>query len=139
MDLWENVYNMANGTSSFRTDRNNNPTAITTDIAHQGGLIQNTDYVQGDPFTVNNPRDPSSPLTYYTAKLLGDPVALTIKVINNIDFYTRAGVQRWIYIGMPTFVWEALTPEQQRDVIGWMYGKEGGTSMRPLFPNYGKL
>ena len=130
---------MANGSTIFRTDRNQNPTAFTTDIAHQGGLIQNTDYVQGDPFTVNDPGFPGQTYTYYTAKLLGDPVALTIKVISNVDFYNRGGSQRWAYIGMPTFVWEALTPDQQRDVIGWMYQHEGGIAMKTLFPNYGKL
>lgn len=139
MTFGDNVHNMANGSGTFRTDRNLNPTAFTVDIAHQGGLIQNTDYVQGDSFTVNNPMDPSAPMTYYKAKLLGDPVALTIKVISNIDFYSRSGAQRWVYIGMPAFFWEALTPDQQRDVIGWMYQKEGGTALRSLFPNYGKL
>jgi hypothetical protein len=40
---------------------------------------------------------------------------------------------------MPKFVWDSLTDRQKRDVIGIMYQEEGGTLMRPLFPNYGKL
>jgi hypothetical protein len=118
---------MLPSTSSFRTDRNRNPTAFTIDIAKEGGLVENTDYVTGDPFEAGG-------RTYFTAKLLGDPVALTIKVIDAIGFYTHAGGERWAYIGMPQFIWEALTPDQKRDVVGEMYKREGGTEMRGLFP-----
>jgi hypothetical protein len=121
---------------AYRTDENSNPCAFTTDIAHQGGLIQNTDYVQGTPFEVN--ALPES-YTLYTAKLLGDPVALSIRVIDNIGYYTRAGAQRWVYIAMPSYVWESLTPDLKRDVIGFHYQREAGVAMRHLFPNYGKL
>ena len=36
--------------SEFRTDRNNNPTAFTTSVAAEAGLILGTDYAVGDPF-----------------------------------------------------------------------------------------
>lgn len=48
----------------MRTDRNSNPTAMTTDVAKTGGLVLGKDYVQGDPFIGGDGK------TYYTAKLL---------------------------------------------------------------------
>lgn len=116
---------------TFRTDDHNNPAAFTTDIAREGGLVYDSEYVEGEPFTAGN-------ITLYTAKLIGDPVALTVKVINKLGFYTNAGHQRWIYIGVPYHVWLSLGADKQRDVIGFMYQHEGGTAMRSLFPNYGK-
>lgn len=111
---------------SARTDRNNNPAAITTDIAKQAGLVLGTDYEIGDPFTVGDN-------TYHTARLLGNPVALTIKVIDAIGYYTKSGGQRWTYIALPKFVWDSLTPELKKKVIGFHYQHEGGTEMAGLF------
>lgn len=116
--------------SEFRTDRNNNPAAFITDIARQAGLRQGIDFVDGDPFP--------PPSNLITAKLLGDPVALTIQVIDSIGYFTKAGTPRWAYISMPRFVWQSLSPDQKRDVVGYHYEREGGTAMRGLFPNYGK-
>lgn len=110
----------------YRTDRNNNPTAFTIDIANQAGLILGQDYEVGEPFT-------SYGVTYYTAKLLGDPLALTRQVISKVGFYTQSGSQRWIYIGMPDWVWNLLGPDEQNRVIGFMYSHEGGTEMKGLF------
>jgi hypothetical protein len=117
--------------TEFRTDLNNNPTAMIFALAAEGGLALNTEYVEGTPFE-------SGGVTYYTAKLIGDPIQLTIRVITSVGYYTPTGQQRWSYIGMPRFIWDALTPAQQRDVIGYQYQYEGGTAMRNLFPNYGK-
>jgi hypothetical protein len=111
-----------------RTDRNNNPTAMTTGVAEAGGLKLGVDYAQGDAFTVDGQ-------TYYTARLLGDPLALTIRVIDTAGFYTTPPNQRWAYIAMPFALWNSLTPNQKAFVIGWMYGVEGGSTMRDLFPN----
>lgn len=118
--------------SSTRADLNRNPTAFITQIAVEAGLKLGVDYSQGDSFT-------SEGVTYFTAHLLGDPVGLTIKVINTISFETPSFQLRWTYINMPRFVWNSLTNSQKRDVIGFMYQREGGTAMRALFPNYGKL
>ena len=122
-----------------RADLCNNPTAFTTALAHEGGLILGTDYTQGPPFTT-----PTGPL--FTAMLIGDPIALTIKVIDDVGFYTLAGAQRWEYSAVPRFVWESLPDlslaggmASKRDIIGFMYAREGGTTMRHLFPNYGRL
>lgn len=109
---------------SFRTDRNNNPTAFTTDVARSGGLILGTDYVEGDKF-------PTGPLI--TAKLLGDPIELTIKLIDKIGFRTAANKGRWTYINMPKFVWDGLLDDEKKLVIQDMYHFEGGTELEHLF------
>lgn len=116
----------------MRTDDHNNPTAFTTDLAKEAGLVEGTDYEQGAPFQ-------AGALTLYTAKLLGDPIALTIKLIDAVGFYTRSGAQRWSYTATPQIAWDELSPATQRDIIGLMYEREGGTAMQHLFPNYGKL
>jgi hypothetical protein len=113
--------------STFRTDRNNNPTAFTTDIAKEAGLTYGIDYIQGDMFTEGN-------ATYYTAKLLSDPVDLTIEVIDKLGFYNNKGNSRWIYIAIPYKLWMSLTKLQKTYVIGYMYNQEGGTDMKTLFP-----
>lgn len=115
----------------MRTDSHNNPTAMTVDIAKQAGLTQGVDYQIGDPFT-------ASGHIFYTARLLGDPIAITIRVIDKIGYFTQGGNPRWIYIALPKFIWNALTPDEKRDVVGFHYQHEGGTAMRGLFPNYGK-
>lgn len=121
----------------MRTDDHNNPTAFTTDLAKEAGLVEGIDYTQGAPFTVTvSDRETA---TLYTAKLLGDPLAVTIKVIDAVGFYTRSGAQRWSYTATPKIAWDELSPETQRDIIGLMYQREGGTAMIPLFPNYGKV
>lgn len=117
-------------TLSYRTDENNSPTAFITDIAREAGLIPGEDYSPGTAFAGG---------AFVTARLLHDPVATTIRVIDKVSFYTERGNQRWTYIAIPLFIWSTLTYNQKRDVIGAMYQREGGTAMRDLFPNYGKL
>jgi hypothetical protein len=117
----------------MRTDANNNPTAFTSDVAKEAGLKLGVDYNLGQAFIGGDGR------TYHTAHLLGDPIAITIRVIDSISFDTSIGTMRWTYIAIPKFIWALLTFSQKRDVIGWMYQREGGTEMRSLFPNYGKL
>jgi hypothetical protein len=112
---------------SYRTDRNNNPTAFTTELASQAGLNK-SEYTQGDSFTSNG-------ITYYTAKLLINPVALTIAVIDKLGFYTMTPKSlRWSYIAMPYELWLSLTQKQKEYTIGIMYQTEGGTEMINLFP-----
>ncbi len=114
----------------MRTDANNNPAAFTTDIAKQAGLELNVDYCAGDPFP--------APSTLVTAKLLGNPVDVTIRVIDKIGYFTHAGQPRWMYIALPKFLWNSLTHDQKRDIVGYHYKMEGGTEMRGMFPNYGQ-
>ena len=111
---------------TFRTDRNNNPTAFTTGIARLAGLIEGTDFKTGDSFVSNG-------TTYYTAHLLDDPLQITVKVIDKLTFYTRSGRQRWAYIGIPTFIWNNLNIEDKIRVIKFMYHHEGGSELEKLF------
>src|SRR5271170_5380349 len=103
---------------SFRTDNNNNPTAFTTDLAVEAGLMLGVDYEHGDPFTAGGQ-------TYYTAKLLSDPIGTTIKVIDKVGFYTIPPAARWTYIALPYRLWLNLTTLQKSFVIGYMYQNEG--------------
>lgn len=114
----------------MRTDENNNPAAFTTDIAAQAGLVLGVDYAVGTTFPV--------PSRLITAKLLGDPIAITIRVINAIGYVTAHGTPRWTYINIPKFVWDYFDLDMKRDVIGYHYRHEGGVAMRHLFPNYNK-
>ncbi len=108
-----------------RADRNNNPAALTTGVAKQAGLQLGVDYVPGDPFP--------APSTLVTARLLGDPVALTIRVIDAVGFYTKLGGLRWSYIGMMPWLWDAQNYEARRRIIGDMYARETGTELKHLF------
>jgi hypothetical protein len=110
--------------TGMRTDRHNNPTAFTTDIARIAGLREGVDYEKGDPF--DNGR-------FHTARLLGDPVATTIKVIDNIGFYTQGGKQRWSHTAISQDRWNAMTYEQKKQVVKKMYGHEGGKELTKIF------
>ena len=110
----------------FRTDENNNPTAFTTDVAREGGLILGVDYKLGNPFTFDGK-------TYYTAHLLGNPIITTEALISKIGFYTNNGSLRWNYIGIPAGIWAGFTPLQKKQTIGFMYEREGGVAMKSLF------
>lgn len=109
--------------TGMRTDRHNNPTAMTTDVARTGGLIEGVDYVKGDAF-------PDNP-NLFTAKLIGDPVEKTIKAIDNMGFKTQAGQNRWTYTdqipGANNKEWQNLSYEQKENVIKEMYKREGGS------------
>jgi hypothetical protein len=110
---------------SYRTDRNNNPAAFTVDIAKQARLIEGVDFTPGEAFP--------APSHLVTARLLRDPVAVTIEVIDRIGYYTAGGRPRWDYIALPHFVWDLMTPDQKRRVIGFHYQNEGGDQMAHLF------
>jgi hypothetical protein len=109
-----------------RADRHNNPTAFTTDLARQAGLREGIDYTQGDPFVAGGH-------TYYTARLLGDPIELTIRVIDRVGFTTASGAPRWSHTVLPKKYWDSMTREQKIRVIASMYRKEGGTELAKLF------
>lgn len=111
----------------MRTDENRNPTAFTTDLAKEAGLVLGVDYEQGTQFP--------NGVDLFTAKILGDPIKVTIKLLDEVGYYTKSGSLRWVYIGIPDAAWGVLTPDTKRDVIGFQYRREGGTAMRNLFPN----
>lgn len=110
---------------TFRTDRNNNPAAFTTDIAKEAGLIEGRDYQAGESF--NNGK-------FKTAHLLHDPIELTIKVIDKIGFFTKTGTDRWLYVpNLVMAMWEMLSYEQKTRIVALMYKHEGGTALQELF------
>jgi len=113
----------------MRTDANNNPTAFTTDLARLAGLQFQIDYEFGSTFP--------PPSSLITARILGDPIDVTIRLIDVVGYYTQAGLQRWTYIAIPHFIWNGLTRDEKRDVIGFHYQHEGGSAMKDLFPNFG--
>jgi hypothetical protein len=110
----------------MRTDEHNNPTAFTTDVAKTAGLTLGVDYEVGRPFQDN--------AKMFTAKILLNPIEVTLRVIDKIGFYNKQGAQRWVYIAMPKFVWDGLPRETKVRVLGFMYQHEGGTELRKLFP-----
>lgn len=114
---------------SYRTDEHNNPTAFTTDIARISGLVEGIDYTAGEPFTAGDK-------TYFTARILGNPIDTTLGVIDAIGFYTTgpAHNQRWSYIAMPKRVWDSLSRDLKVYVLSVMYLREGGVGMWGLFP-----
>jgi hypothetical protein len=110
-----------------RTDRNNNPTAMTTDVAKTLGLKEGTDYTQGDPFQTEDGK------TLYTAKLTGDGFDATIKGLdlaannpNTKAFFTAGGTQRWTHTAMTDTAWLLMTPEQKKATVTEMYKRENG-------------
>lgn len=109
----------------MRTDNNNNPAAFTSDLAKEAHLVLGVDYEVGDIFP--------APSKLHTARLLGDPIAVTIKLIDTVSFFTKSGQQRWTYMNMPKTTWDGLTYPEKVTVIGHMYQMEGGTKMRDLF------
>lgn len=106
----------------MRTDRHNNPAAFTTDIAKQAGLVEGVDYVRGDAF----PENPNM----FTAKLLGNPIETTIRVIDKIGFQTQGGATRWTYTdsipGANNAAWSKLGFAEKAQIIKDMYRHEGG-------------
>lgn len=108
-----------------RADRNHNPTALSVDLAHQAGLELGTDYARGDDFQADGH-------TYYTARLLHDPIWLTLRVIDKVGFFAGSR-HRWNYIAIPPGVWGTFSRYQRILTVKSMYWSEGGTEMAQLF------
>lgn len=135
--LWDNttsnppIYSWMSGLSSstwwMRTERNNNPTAMITDVAKSLWGVEGVDYVQWDSWTNSEWK------TYYTAKLLGDPIETTIKLLDRAAstgrwaFYTKWGKQRWTHTAMSDAAWLALSPEEKKNTVLKMLQREWGS------------
>ena len=111
----------------MRTERNNNPTAMTTDVAKSLWLVLGVDYEVWDPFTT------ASGQTLYTARLLWDPIETTIKALDNWArnpnthaFYTARWGKRWTHTAMSDEAWLALSNEQKREIVYQMLQREWG-------------
>lgn len=120
---------------TMRTERNNNPTAMTTDVAKSLWMVEWVDYEKGDPFTTWDWK------TLYTAKLIGDPIEATVKAFDNAAskgiwiFYTQWGKQRWTHTAMTNEQWMALSPEEKKNVVLWMLQKEWGDINKMAYYN----
>jgi len=115
------------GQSGNRMDRNNNPTAFSLDVARQSSLVEGVDYIDTGDVWPDNPNQ-------FTPKLLGDPVAITIKLIDELGFKQTDAPHgnRWGYTdkiqGANNTDWPNLSVEQKTAIIGQMYIQEGGGS-----------
>lgn len=117
--------------TDYRTDRNNNPTAFITELAVAAGLSKD-EFTQGDPFEI---RVGNINHTYYTAKLFGNPIATTIKVLDKIGFTVSDNPfkSRWTYINIPESIWNTFSVLQKTLTIQQMYHYEGGIELQSLF------
>lgn len=113
--------------SKMRTDRHNNPTAFTTNVAKQAGLVLGKDYEIGDAFPNNS--------SLKTARLIGDPIKTTIKVIDKIGLYKQNGQPRWTYVNSipKAKQWNKLSYNEKVNFIKQMYRHEGGTDLLAYF------
>lgn len=115
-------------TWTMRTERNNNPTAMITEYAKQLWGIEWVDYIQWDSFTSTDANWVTH--TYYTAKLLGDPIETTIRLL---DRWVENGVKKnvfsaWSYanqLGMTNDKWKNMSKDEKEALILKMLQHEG--------------
>ena len=99
---------------------------MTTDVAASLGLQEGSDYIKGDVF-------PDNP-NLFTAKLKGDPVATTVRALDNAAktgkgaFIKQDGGQRWTYANMTDQQWLSLPANKKQRVINDMYKQHEGGS-----------
>jgi len=121
----------------YRTDRHNNPIAAVYGLFKQASssgsldtreprLIEGIHFEKGDPFR-------SGGRTFYTGRILADPIAVSIALIDRVGFYTGNNRQRWSYIAIPWWVWRSMNEWQKTLTIYEMYQHEGGVEMEELF------
>ena len=121
---------------TMRTERNNNPTAMTTDVAKSLWGVEWEDYVQWDSWTNDKWQ------TFYTAKLLGDPIETTIRLLDRAAetgrwaFYTKAWWQRWTHTAMSDADWLKLSPEEKQWVVLKMLQREWGDITKMAWYNW---
>ncbi len=126
---WTTAETTQNNVSKTRAERNNNPTAMTTDMAKMLWWVLWQDYEIWDEFIWWDGK------TYYTAKLIWDPIETTIRLIdrwiaNWIDpFYRKNWQPRWSYIWtlwLSKSIWNKLNNEQKRTMVYKMLKHEWG-------------
>ena len=129
---WRKARNSTTSTSSsgtnssyMRTERNNNPTAMTTDYAKMMWLELWVDYEIWDSFVWWDWR------TYYTAKFLWDPIETAIKAFDRWAANNVFGNEGWVlghwHLWISNSDWLKMTTEQKRDVIYKILQKEWGS------------
>lgn len=109
--------------ATARTNRMNNPTAMTVDVARTLWLVEWVDYVKWDVFPDN--------ASLFSAKLLWNGVGTTIKAIDNAAknpnmnaFYTLGWLQRRTHTKLSDADWLKMTEKQKVEFIKNMYIKE---------------
>ena len=140
---WDNDWNLIpigwvtwTWVGTMRTERNNNPTAMTTDVAKSLWGVEWEDYVQWDSWTNDKWQ------TFYTAKLLGDPIETTIRLLDRAAetgrwaFYTKAWWQRWTHTAMSDADWLKLSPEEKQWVVLKMLKNEWGDIAKMAWYNW---
>lgn len=101
---------------TMRSERNNNPTAMITDYAKQLWWVEWVDYERWDSFIWKDWR------TYYTAKLIWDPIETTIRLL---DRWATNNVKKniftaWTYFNqlwMTNDKWLSLTRQEKENFI----------------------
>ena len=117
----------------MRTERNNNPTAMTTDYAKMMWLELGVDYEIWDSFIGSDWR------TYYTAKFIWDPIETAIKAFdmwaaNNV-FWSQGWVLWHWHLWISNKQWLEMTDWEKRDVINKILQKEWGEMTKMLYYN----
>ena len=131
LDWWKakNTTSSSSDTSSsqdwrMRTERNNNPTAMTTDYAKMMWLELWVDYEIWDSFIWEDWR------TYYTAKFLWDPVETAIKAFDRWAANNVFANEWWVlwhwHLWISNQKWLSMTDKEKREVIDKILQKEWG-------------
>lgn len=106
----------------MRTERNNNPTAMTTDYAKMMWLELWVDYEIWDSFIWWDWR------TYYTARFLWDPVETAIKAFDRWAANNVFANEWWVlwhwHLWISNQKWLSLTDWEKREVINKILQKE---------------
>ena len=122
------------GTWKMRTERNNNPTAMTSDVARSLWGVEWEDYIVWDAFQ-DNPN-------LHTAYLLGDPIETTIRLLDRAAttgrwaFYTKGWKQRWTHTAMTDEAWLNLSAEEKKNVVLKMLHNEWGDISKMAYYNW---
>lgn len=105
-----------------RTERNNNPTAMITAKAKQLGWVLWVDYEIWDSFVWSDGR------TYYTARLIGDPIETTIRLLDRwLEKWLANIFSGWTYaskLWLNNEVRRNATPDEKREIIYNMLAQE---------------
>jgi hypothetical protein len=114
----------ASSQSKMRTERNNNPTAMTTDYAKMMWLELWVDYEIWDSFIGGDGK------TYYTAKFIGDPIEMSIKAFDRWAANNVFANEWWVlwhwHLWISNQQWLNMTDWEKREVINKILKKEWG-------------
>ena len=109
----------------MRTERHNNPTAMTTDYAKMMWLELWVDYEIWDPFIWWDGK------TYYTARFLWDPIETAIKAFDRWAANNVFANEWWVlwhrHLWISNQQWLNMTDWEKREVINKILQKEWGS------------